>query len=651
MGGGGGGGGLRIPGLGAKGGIGIVVVVLLCLAGFLCTGQGGLGGLGNIGGLGGLSSNDSTTADNTQINESCDRSNPDRFKNSACVNLAFINSIQAYWQRALPENFGVPYQTATTRYFSGQVNTACGAADAGVGPFYCPGDNHVYIDLTFYRPARPASSGRRGSSRRRTSWPTSTATTSDAARHRGADAPGPAARPAQRQRVLGDARTAGRLLRGRLGEQRASSTTDAGGAPIFTSLTDAGHQRGAWTAAAAVGDDTIQKKSTGRVNEAAFTHGSAGPAPAVVRPGLPHRRPAPVQHVRQQPLGRRGGRRHRRGRRRERVPAHPPGAAVDGDPQVVRHAWCRPGRAARRSPWRRASPVGSTLSIAELVTAGRPPMPATKSSRSTRPRVSLQSWSYAPAMLPAASRVRNASAASRAPCPGACPRSRKKPPTRAPATSSTGRQRAGPPQRLAQVVDRSCGPRGRVPAGSAAPSGSRTRIDTARAAAIASTSTACRGSGTSSSRSARSGSSGASRRSASIASTARRSPPQTRAVEAPASGSRIRTARSAASRAAALRLVVPAPREPVLRPAAGGRAALHVGAVHLGRDAARGRRPRRPRPRLAGQQQPDPPRALGGLDEVGEVGGERRAGRRVQRRRWRRRTRRAARRRRCGRWA
>ena len=132
-GGGGGGGGLKIPGLGAKGGIGIVVVVLLCLAGFLCTGQGGLGSLGNVGGLGGLTGNDSQAADNTQINESCDKSNPDRFKNSACVNLAFINSIQAYWQRALPENSGVPYQTATTRYFSGQVNTACGLADRGSG--------------------------------------------------------------------------------------------------------------------------------------------------------------------------------------------------------------------------------------------------------------------------------------------------------------------------------------------------------------------------------------------------------------------------------------------------------------------------------------------------------------------------------------
>ena len=76
--GGGGGGGLRIPGLGAKGGIGNVVVVLLCLAGFLCTGQGGLGSLGNVCGLGGLTGNDPQTADNTQINGRCDRSIPDR---------------------------------------------------------------------------------------------------------------------------------------------------------------------------------------------------------------------------------------------------------------------------------------------------------------------------------------------------------------------------------------------------------------------------------------------------------------------------------------------------------------------------------------------------------------------------------------------
>ncbi|MEI7685440.1 MAG: neutral zinc metallopeptidase [Planctomycetota bacterium] len=42
------------------------------------------------------------------------------------------------------------YQYPTLVLFSGQVNSACGSANAAVGPFYCPGDAKVYIDLDFY---------------------------------------------------------------------------------------------------------------------------------------------------------------------------------------------------------------------------------------------------------------------------------------------------------------------------------------------------------------------------------------------------------------------------------------------------------------------------------------------------------------------
>lgn len=46
---------------------------------------------------------------------------------------------------------GKSYTEPTLVLFSGAVNSACGYAQAAMGPFYCPGDGKVYIDLTFYR--------------------------------------------------------------------------------------------------------------------------------------------------------------------------------------------------------------------------------------------------------------------------------------------------------------------------------------------------------------------------------------------------------------------------------------------------------------------------------------------------------------------
>ena len=46
---------------------------------------------------------------------------------------------------------GAPYERPVLVLFSGAVRSACGLADAAVGPFYCPGDRKLYIDLTFYQ--------------------------------------------------------------------------------------------------------------------------------------------------------------------------------------------------------------------------------------------------------------------------------------------------------------------------------------------------------------------------------------------------------------------------------------------------------------------------------------------------------------------
>lgn len=57
------------------------------------------------------------------------------------------------WNRLMPQ-MGRRYQEPTLVLFSGAVQSACGLAQAAVGPFYCPADQQVYIDLSFFEDLR-----------------------------------------------------------------------------------------------------------------------------------------------------------------------------------------------------------------------------------------------------------------------------------------------------------------------------------------------------------------------------------------------------------------------------------------------------------------------------------------------------------------
>jgi predicted metalloprotease len=66
-----------------------------------------------------------------------------------CRMVGFVNSIQDYWTKAYQSGGGT-YRPAELVLFTNGVNTGCGSASSAVGPFYCPPDQSVYIDLGFF---------------------------------------------------------------------------------------------------------------------------------------------------------------------------------------------------------------------------------------------------------------------------------------------------------------------------------------------------------------------------------------------------------------------------------------------------------------------------------------------------------------------
>ncbi len=66
-----------------------------------------------------------------------------------CRVVGFVNSIQTFWEEEFPY-YNMDYQPAQTVLFSGSTQGACGFASSATGPFYCPRDQMIYIDLSFF---------------------------------------------------------------------------------------------------------------------------------------------------------------------------------------------------------------------------------------------------------------------------------------------------------------------------------------------------------------------------------------------------------------------------------------------------------------------------------------------------------------------
>jgi hypothetical protein len=126
-----------IGGIGAGGGVlGVIITVIVLL---LNNGGGGNGlplGSDPNAGLGGAS--------NTELTSQC-KTGADANESRDCRIVGVVNSVQDYWSHTVQG-----YRDAKTTFFTGQINTGCGTASSAVGPFYCPADENVYIDLGFY---------------------------------------------------------------------------------------------------------------------------------------------------------------------------------------------------------------------------------------------------------------------------------------------------------------------------------------------------------------------------------------------------------------------------------------------------------------------------------------------------------------------
>ena len=260
LGGGLGGGGVRLPiptGGGGKVGIGTIVVIVLYVVLQTCAGNSLVPGTGG--------SDTTGTTDTTQC-----RTGADANKSESCAIDLITNSVQNYWAQAYEQQHGEPYQDTQTVKFSGQTTSRCGAASAAMGPFYCPSDRLVYIDTSFMDDMLEGQLGAKGG-------PFALAyVIAHEYGHHIENLLG----------ILGQVRTQqgprsdsvkvelmADCLAG-MWAKDAQQTTDSQGQRIIEDLTQDDIAR-AIDAAQAVGDDRIQKQSSGRVNPEAWTHGSS----------------------------------------------------------------------------------------------------------------------------------------------------------------------------------------------------------------------------------------------------------------------------------------------------------------------------------------------------------------------------------------
>jgi predicted metalloprotease len=262
---GGGLGGLGGGGLAIGGGAGVVGLVIYLLFSVLGGGSGSTGGLQLPvdGSQVGSGSSGETTE---QLRQRCNSAGAlDKYTD--CRLIKVYNVADTVWQQEFARR-GIPYNPPRLVFFTSATSTGCGRASSSTGPFYCPTDQRIYIDLGFLQQLQDQF-GAQGQ------FAQAYILAHEFGHHL--------------QTLLGTE------TKVRAAQERNPSLANRYSvalelqadcyAGVWAKLADQSQQNGinltadnikeAQNAAAAVGDDRIQQETQGRVNPEGFTHGTA----------------------------------------------------------------------------------------------------------------------------------------------------------------------------------------------------------------------------------------------------------------------------------------------------------------------------------------------------------------------------------------